>query len=310
MQRILPVTYTLLIANVVCYVLQWLCGTIFHIDLTNWLGLHFVLADNFGVWQLVTYMFLHGGMWHLFMNMFSLYMFGSIVESNLGQKRFILLYMVCGIGAGICQELWQTAQYFIEGMYAYDMVNTGASLIPMSSFLDLWTTIGASGACYGILLAFGMLHPNERLMMLFPPIPMKAKYFVAVYIVIEAFSAFGTNDNVAHFAHLGGMLFCWFLFIYWRRHARQAQANPWQQWNARTARPSLLDRLKALFKRRPSSVGNAHHAPHRPETDYEYNERRRNEEARMDEILDKVRKSGYGSLTTEEKNELFRISHR
>ncbi len=305
-------TRALLLINVICYMLQWLVGTAFHVDLADQLGLHFVLAKAFNPLQLVTYMFLHGSLTHLFFNMFSLWMFGGIIERTLGVKRFLIYYFVCGIGAGLCQELFQTAQYFIEGLGAYEMVNTGTTLIPMSTFLNSWTTIGASGACYGVLLAFGMLYPNERLMLLIPPIPMKAKYFVAGYAAIELFSAYASNDNVAHFAHLGGMLFGWLLLFLWRRKA-QRQSRP--QWGGASSKgPTLGERLRSVFTGRPATTaGNAHRAPYREtprETDREYNERKAAEEARMDEILDKVSRSGYDSLTTEEKRELFRISRR
>ena len=208
MNQMTPITRSLLLANVVCYLLQLVCKGI-GIDLTESLGLHFILASHFGLYQLVTYMFLHGSLTHLFFNMFSLWMFGSLIERTLGRNRFLIYYMVCGIGAGLCQELWQAGQYFMEGMPAYDYIQTGYGLMPMGDYLNLWTTIGASGACYGVLLAFGMLFPNERIMLLIPPIPMKAKYFVIAYAAIELFSAYSSNDNVAHFAHLGGMLFGW-----------------------------------------------------------------------------------------------------
>ena len=231
MNSLSPITRNLLIANVVCYLLQLLAGSL-HIDLTDLFGLHFVLADDFRVWQLVSYMFLHGSLTHLFFNMFSLWMFGGLIERTLGAKRFLTYWMVCGIGAGICQEFWQTGQYFVEGLNNYPMVNTGSAIISMGDYLNLWTTIGASGACYGVLLAFGMLFPNERIMLLLPPIPMKAKYFVAGYAAIELISAYASNDNVAHFAHLGGMLFGWLLLRYWRTsRSRRPAANGWTRWN-------------------------------------------------------------------------------
>ena len=202
------VTRNLLVINCVVYLLQLVLeqrGT----DLTASLGLHFVLADHFNPVQFVTYMFLHGSFTHLFFNMFSLWMFGRIVEQAMGTQRFIVFWLVCGIGAGLCQEVWQTGQYLAEGLYQYDGVNTGLSVIPMGAALDSWTTIGASGACYGVLLAFGMAYPNERIMLLIPPIPIKAKYFVVGYAAIEVVSAFTSSGNIAHFAHLGGMLFGW-----------------------------------------------------------------------------------------------------
>ena len=310
MNSLSPITRNLLIANVVCYLLQLLAGSL-HIDLTDLFGLHFVLADDFRVWQLVSYMFLHGSLTHLFFNMFSLWMFGGLIERTLGAKRFLTYWMVCGIGAGICQEFWQTGQYFVEGLNNYPMVNTGSAIISMGDYLNLWTTIGASGACYGVLLAFGMLFPNERIMLLLPPIPMKAKYFVAGYAAIELISAYASNDNVAHFAHLGGMLFGWLLRRYWRTsRSRRPAANGWTRWNEPPRTPSLWERITSrLRNRRTEQPGNAHHTATR-QNDYDYNIRRRQEEQRMDELLDKIRQSGYDSLTQEEKQELFRISRR
>ena len=310
MNSLPPITRNLLIANVVCYLLQLLAGSL-RIDLTDLLGLHFVLADDFRVWQLVSYMFLHGSLTHLFFNMFSLWMFGGLIERTLGAKRFLTYWMVCGIGAGICQEFWQTGQYFMEGLNNYPMVNTGTAIIPMGDYLNLWTTIGASGACYGVLLAFGMLFPNERIMLLLPPIPMKAKYFVAGYAAIELISAYASNDNVAHFAHLGGMLFGWLLLRYWRTSRnRRPAANGWTRWNEPPRTPSLWERITSrLRNRRTEQPGNARHTATR-QNDYDYNIRRRQEEQRMDELLDKIRQSGYDSLTQEEKQELFRISQR
>ena len=310
MNSLPPITRNLLIANVVCYLLQLLAGSL-RIDLTDLLGLHFVLADDFRVWQLVSYMFLHGSLTHLFFNMFSLWMFGGLIERTLGAKRFLTYWMVCGIGAGICQEFWQTGQYFVEGLNNYPMVNTGSAIISMGDYLNLWTTIGASGACYGVLLAFGMLFPNERIMLLLPPIPMKAKYFVAGYAAIELISAYASNDNVAHFAHLGGMLFGWLLLRYWRTsRSRRPAANGWTRWNEPPRTPSLWERITSrLRNRRTEQPGNAHHTATR-QNDYDYNILRRQEEQRMDELLDKIRQSGYDSLTQEEKQELFRISRR
>ena len=194
MQSLPPITRNLLIANVVCFILQELAkaaGT----DLTDIFGLHFVLAENFGIWQLVSYMFLHGGIAHLFFNMFSLWMFGGLIERTLGRNRFLLYYFICGVGAGLCQEAVQLSAYYTLGMHLYEYVDTSCGLMSTSAFLNLWTTIGASGACYGVLLAFGMLYPNERIMLLLPPIPMKAKYFVVGYAAIELFSAYFSNDN-------------------------------------------------------------------------------------------------------------------
>lgn len=143
----------------------------------------------FQPWQLVTYMFLHGGFGHIFFNLFALWMFGQSIENYWGTKRFTVFYFLTGIGAAILHMI------------------VGGGGAP---------TIGASGAVYGILLAFGMMFPNREIMLLFPPIPMKAKYFVALFGVIELISGISRTDSgVAHFAHLGGMLVGYILIKYW-----------------------------------------------------------------------------------------------
>lgn len=312
MHNIPPVTRNILIINVICFLMQEVLK-LQGIDVTDWLGLHFVLAENFNVFQLFSYMFLHGGFTHLFFNMFSLWMFGGLIERTLGTKRFLLYYFVCGLGAGICQEIWQMSQFYIENMSFYSFVKgADGSLMPMTTYLNRWTTIGASGACYGVLLAFGMLYPNERIMLLLPPIPMKAKYFVAGYAAIELFSAYSSNDNIAHLAHLGGMLFGWLLLVYWKRKRQRKTTSVWDQWSDNQTsqhKSAWIDKLKNSVSSRQTTAGNAHHTATR-ETDYEYNIRSKEEEQRMDEILDKIRRSGYDSLTTDEKRELFRISRK
>jgi membrane associated rhomboid family serine protease len=181
------------------------------------LCLHFFLASDFNLAQLVTYMFMHANFQHIFFNMFAVWMFGRTLEQVLGSKRFLTYYMICGIGAGLVQELVQYVQYAME-LSHYENVNTGLAIIPMAEFLNMMTTVGASGAVYGILLAFGMLFPESK-MFVFPiPFPIKAKFFVIGYAVIELFAGFGSSgDGVAHFAHLGGMIFGFLLIMYWRK---------------------------------------------------------------------------------------------
>lgn len=216
MNNLPPVTKNLLIINVLCF-LGYIVAQKYGIDLNNTLGLHFFLASDFNLAQLVTYMFMHANFQHIFFNMFAVWMFGRTLEHVLGAKRFLSYYMVCGIGAGLVQELVQYIQYAME-LSHYDNVDTGLSIIPMAEFLNMMTTVGASGAVYGILLAFGMLFPETR-MFVFPlPFPIKAKFFVIGYAVIELFSGFGSSgDGVAHFAHLGGMIFGFLLIMYWRK---------------------------------------------------------------------------------------------
>ena len=189
------------------------------VDLTDILGLHFFKASDFAPYQLVTYMFMHSGFSHLFFNMFALYMFGGVLERVWGVKRFLIYYFVAGIGAGLLQEAVQYVSFVQEGLAAYEGVKTQTGVIPMGEFLNLWTTVGASGAVYAILLGFGMSFPNER-MFVFPlPFPIKAKFFVAGYAVIELLLGITNSmDGIAHFAHLGGMLFGLVLIIWWRRN--------------------------------------------------------------------------------------------
>jgi membrane associated rhomboid family serine protease len=186
--------------------------SVFRIDLADYLGLHYIGASDFQPFQLVTYMFMHGSFAHLFFNMFALWMFGNTLENIWGANRFLLFYFVCGIGAGLVQELVQYIQYATT-LQAYTSVNMGGHIVPMGEYL----TVGASGAVYGILLAFGMMFPNSTLYIYFA-IPIKAKWFVLLYGVIELFSGLGgAADGVAHFAHLGGMLFGLILILYWKK---------------------------------------------------------------------------------------------
>jgi len=164
-------------------------------------------------------MFMHGGFSHIFFNMFAVFMFGPILEQTWGPKRFLFYYILCGIGAGLIQEGVQYIQYVIEYSQHTQVNLIGYGVISMEQYLNMLTTVGASGAVYAILLAFGMLFPNNRLFIFPLPFPIKAKFFVIGYAAIELWAglANSTGDNVAHFAHLGGMLFGLILILYWRK---------------------------------------------------------------------------------------------
>lgn len=179
------------------------------------------MADHFNLVQLFSYMFLHGGFSHLFFNMFAVWMFGRILEETWGPKRFLFYYIACGVGAGLIQEVVQFIEYEMT-LSAYNSVNIGTAIIPMDQYLNLMRTVGASGAVYAILLAFGMTYPNQSLFIFPLPFPIKAKFFVAGYALIELYSGFANNpnDNVAHFAHLGGMLFGLLFILYWKKKDR------------------------------------------------------------------------------------------
>ena len=217
MNNLPTVTKNLLIINVLCF-FGMLVAKRYGIDVENLLGLHFFLASDFNLSQLISYMFMHANFQHIFFTMFAVWMFGRVLEQVWGPKRFLTYYLICGIGAGLIQELVQYLEYAFT-LSNYDSVNLGIAggIIPMEEYLNMMTTVGASGAVYGILLAFGMLFPNSQ-MFIFPlPFPIKAKYFVIGYAVLELFLGLGGGDGVAHFAHLGGMLFGLILIIYWRK---------------------------------------------------------------------------------------------
>lgn len=215
----LPVVVkNLLIINGIMYLADVVLGR-FGIDLSNVLGLHFFMASDFHVHQLFTYMFMHGNFWHLFFNMFALWMFGNTLENIWGAKRFLLFYLLCGLGAGLIQEGVQYIEY-VAKLSDYQNVNMGGTIIPMSEYLNYMTTVGASGAIYGLLLAFGMMFPNSLIYLYFA-IPIKAKWFVIGYAVIELLNGLGASgDQVAHFAHLGGMLVGLIIILFWRKKGR------------------------------------------------------------------------------------------
>ena len=221
MREIPVVTKNLIAINVLMF-LALLAFERSGIDLNNLLGLHLFLAPDFRPYQLVTYMFMHGGFTHILFNMYAVWVFGSILERVWGSSRFLLFYIVTGVGAGLVQELVQYL-YYSMNLAQYAQVNMGGGLIvPMAEYLNLWTTVGASGAVYGILLAFAMTFPNEQLFMIPFPFPIKAKYFVMIFGALELFTGLSNNvgDNVAHFAHLGGMIFGLVMILYWRKKGK------------------------------------------------------------------------------------------
>ena len=221
MNQIPVVTKNLIAINVLMFFAAVVAEK-YGIDLNSYLGLHMFLAGDFYPFQLITYMFMHGGFTHLFFNMFALFMFGAVLERVWGPKRFLIYYFATGVGAAVIQEIVQYGYYDFY-LSAYDFVNVGfGAPIPMSQYLNLWITVGASGAVYGILMAFAMVFPNQRLFVMPIPVPIKAKYYVIIFGVIELLLGLGNNasDNVAHFAHLGGMLFGFLLIIYWRKNGK------------------------------------------------------------------------------------------
>lgn len=233
-----PITKNLIIINALFWLAAISLPRLVSIHLENYLGLHYWQADGFNPVQFVTYMFMHSthSFGHLFFNMFGVFMFGRILEYTWGSKRFLTYYMVTGIGAAIIQQItWTIDIYpFIKEINTLVVsgveggVNVGDRIIHSTAELLQWKetilnrfiTVGASGSVFGLLLAFGMLFPNQPLYLMFIPVPIKAKYFVIGYAVIELVLGVGnfSFDNIAHFAHLGGMIFGYFLIIYWRKN--------------------------------------------------------------------------------------------
>lgn len=297
--KFLPtIVKNLLIINILMY-LATITLDRFGIDMTSLFGLHFFKASGFRVYQFITYMFMHGSFGHLFFNMFALWMFGNTLENLWGSKRFLLFYMVCGIGAGLCQELVQYVQ-FATSLADYSNVNLGGQIVSMDSYLNMMNTVGASGAVYGLLLAFGMMFPNSMIFLYFL-IPIKAKWFVIGYAVIELLLGLRGVGNVAHFAHLGGMLFGLGLILYWRKNGTRGGNFNFK----------LKDKIRDWKERR-----NVDYTPFEevkdeervPRDDGEYNRQKAEKERDVDAILDKISKNGYASLTDEEKEFLFKNS--
>ena len=202
-----PVVKNIIIANCVALLATTLLP--FGNELLTRFALFNVESPMFHSYQIFTYMFLHGGISHLFFNMFALWMFGRQLEYELGSQRFFTYYMVCGVGAALLQLGVGYAEYH----HALAAVGqTGAMKMLLTP------TVGASGAVFGLLLAFGVLYPNQVIMLIFPPIALKAKWFVLLYGVVELFFGIsGYQQGVAHFAHLGGMLWGLALLWWWRK---------------------------------------------------------------------------------------------
>lgn len=203
-----PAVKNLLIINVLVFLAAEFMPHSFREWMFQYLAVYPVQSRLFMPHQLVTYMFMHAGFSHLFFNMFALWMFGRQMEYDLGSRRFLVYYMVCGVGAALIQM-------GVNWLEMSGMSGAGAAMYAAVP------TVGASGAIFGILLGFGMMHPNARIMLLIPPIPMKAKWFVIGYGVIELLVGIsGRMDGVAHFAHVGGMLWGFALLYYWKKRGK------------------------------------------------------------------------------------------
>ena len=309
MNSIPPITKNLLIINVLCFFAS-LAFRSHGIDFDELFGLHFLLASNFRPWQLFTYMFMHASWQHLFFNMFAVWMFGRIIEQTMGRNRFLFYYLTCGLGAGLMQELVQMAEYWYYGYAAYEQANLGGVLVPMADYLNRWNTVGASGAVYGILLAFGVTFPNERLFIFPIPVPIKAKYFVVGYAIIELLSALSqSSDGVAHMAHLGGMLVGLLLIIYWRRGGGNGSNGGYRSYGPRDdSWNGFRNWFSSLFKKKEPHIDVTYGGRYGQEA--AYRQQMKEQEEELNRILDKVKKNGYEGLTAEEKRRLFDITRK
>lgn len=308
-QKIPTVTKFLLIANILIFLITTFSG----VDsrgsfvLNEIFGLHFFLSSDFHIYQLVTYMFMHGGWEHLLFNMFALWMFGCVVERVWGPQKFLFYYIACGIGAGLFQEAAQLGQFYMMASDQIAEFGVTAVVRANAAGLSNWTTVGASGAIYAILLAFGMIFPEERIFIFPLPIPIKAKWFVIFYAGLELFLAISTTgDGVAHIAHLGGMVFGFFMIRYWRKHPTAGYGKSQGEQFFENLRSSWEKRSKKSADK--VSWGGSRTSTGNP--DWDYNARKQREQEEIDRILDKIRKNGYDNLTSEEKRKLFEQSKK
>ena len=322
-------------------------------DLNRWLGLHYYSAPDFHWWQFITYMFMHGNFGHLFFNMFALWMFGAAVENEWGSKKFLIYYLITGIGAALTHFIityfqigpsmalfnqfltdpsLDSYRYLVENNKVPELQsalqnNLGvlqrnpdslSDLVPatitlQNAYLNSFLLIGASGAIYGVLLAFGWMFPNNLIYIYFL-FPIKAKWFVLIFGIIElAYGVLGTADGVAHFAHLGGMIFGVLLLFLWHHDDLHKHNQAYfQDYRDRRDSRDSGQRWNPFSKREKSGATKYYVSQEsgRPLSDEDFNARKQAEKQRIDEILDKISKKGYDALSKEEKDILFRYSQK
>ncbi len=231
MIQLTQVVKNILILNVIFFLAKFAFAGM-GLDLDRLLSLHYFYSPDFRPWQFVTHMFMHGNLAHIFFNMYALVIFGPILENRFSPKRFLFYYLVCGIGASLLHmgvlhlEIQHAVHNVSISRFEYIMENGYADELVINEYeKTVWHgyfggMLGASGAVFGILLAFGMLYSEVKLRLLFPPIEIKAKWLVIIYGLIEVVMALrnAQGDNVAHYAHLGGMLFGFIMIKYWKRN--------------------------------------------------------------------------------------------
>ena len=205
-----PVTKNLIIINVIIFVAtlineEFMVGTF---------ALFYPTSPFFHWWQVVTHMFMHGGFWHIFFNMYTLLIFGCVVERIIGPRKFLLFYFVCGFGA---VALHLGVEYLQMQSFMHKAAEGSTAAVQQIEALKYTPTVGASGAIYGVLMGYAMLFPESRMTLLFPPVTLSAKWMVVVFAAIELLTGVtGIAGSIAHFAHLGGMLIGWLMILWWR----------------------------------------------------------------------------------------------
>ncbi len=219
-QRTTPIVLNLIIINALVFLAQSVFGGMEQLNRVNDLfALHHYKSTEFRPYQLVTHMFMHGGIFHLLFNMLALWMFGTMIEKVWGPKRFLIFYLVCGLGAALAQmgsyafDFWQIDQLNLSAD-DYEIYQTN---------LRIGCTVGASGAIMGVLAAFGYLFPNTKLFIMPIPFPVKAKWAILGIIALDVFGGVSRtpNDNIAHFAHVGGALIGFLIVLYWNKTNKQ-----------------------------------------------------------------------------------------
>ena len=214
-----PVTRNLIIINIIVFI-----ATLINREfMTTEFAVFYPTSPFFHWWQVLTHMFMHGGFWHILFNMYTLWLFGSVVENIIGSKKFVLFYFVCGLGA---VGLHFGVEYLQLQSYMEGVALGNSAAIDNINAIKFTPTVGASGAIYGVLIGYAMLFPSSKMTLLFPPVTLSAKWMVVVFAAIELLTGItGTATGVAHFAHLGGMLIGWLMILFWRKRGKLFDKN-------------------------------------------------------------------------------------
>lgn len=298
--RLTPAVKTIIIINIVFYLLTyWVTPFVSlggHPDwFMNFNALHPMGSPGFVVQQYLTYMFMHGGWWHLFFNMWSMMIFGCAVEQVLGTKKFWIYYLLCGVGSALVHQV-----------------------ITLLGIIGPAQLVGASGAIYGVMAAAAFFFPDNKLFIIPIPFPIKLKYLVGFYTVVEMYMGLTSVDGVAHFAHLGGILVGVILLLWWRwQGKKRSQRRNDSYWTTSTSYSSGYEKDKSVWTKLKEMVFKPRTPKMRVTTindtnaaDHEYNARKKQESDEIDRILDKIRKNGYQNLSESEKATLFDASKR